>query len=436
MSEVGIRPTGTQLAESLVPNPHLAFAAAFAALDDAGIVWCLLRGEADLDRPDQEVDLLVDEVDAARLAEVLGARGFAELAAWGRGSHRPFVGYDSTDDAWPKLDVVTRIDFGRLAEIETGAAAECLAQRTRVGDVAMLAEGDRFWALLLHCILDRGDVPERHAEPLRRMAHLAGTRLLAGPLAAWFEANAPSGWDAPRVIELARQGLWASLVALGREVREAGAPPGRRGARQLRRSALRRLTKLRTAVREPGLSMALLGADGAGKSTMASELGRSFYFPVRSVYMGLYGAGPAGRAPRGLLGRLARLWVGYVRAAYHRRRGQLVVYDRFGYDVLLRNPRQLSWRSASRRWLLGNAIPSPDMAILLDAPAEVLAGRKDEHHIDELRSLRHAYLALAQRIDAPVVGTDRASDEVRRELTALIWQRYVDRSLKRVVRRR
>ena len=233
MSEVGIRPTGTQLAESLVPNPHLTFAAAFAALDDAGIVWCLLRGEADLDRPDQEVDLMVDEVDAARLAEVLGARGFAELAAWGRGSHRPFVGYDSTDDAWPKLDVVTRIDFGRLAEIETGAAAECLARRTRVGDVAMLAEGDRFWALLLHCILDRGDVPERHAEPLRRMAHLAGTRLLAGPLAAWFEANAPSGWDAPRVIELARQGLWASLVALGREVREAGAPPGRRGARQL-----------------------------------------------------------------------------------------------------------------------------------------------------------------------------------------------------------
>jgi len=367
---------------------------------------------------------------------VLGRRGFSELGAWGRGSHRPFVGYDSTDDAWPKIDAVTRIDFGPLHEIETGAAAQCLARRTRVGDVAMLAEGDRFWALLLHCILDRGDIPERHAQPLRGMANLEDTLLLAGPLAAWFEANAPRGSDAPRVIGLARQGLWNSLVALGHEVREAGARPGRSGARRLGRSALRRLTKVRTALRQPGLSMALLGADGVGKSTMASELGRSFYFPVRSVYMGLYGAGPSGKTPRGLLGRLGRLWVGYARGAYHRRRGRLVVYDRFGYDVLLRNPRRASWRSAARRWLLGNAIPSPDIAILLDAPPEVLAGRKDEHRISELRSLRHAYLALAQRIDAPVVDTDRASDETRRELTALIWQRYVDRSLKRAARHR
>jgi thymidylate kinase len=436
MSDVGIRPTGARLADSLVPTPHPILLAAFAALDEADIVWCLLRGEADLDRPDQEVDLLVDEVDADRLVEALGARGFAELAAWGRGSHRPFVGFDSTHDAWPKLDVVTRIDFGALAEMETGAAAQLLARRTRVGDVAMLAEGDRFWALLLHCILDRGDIPERHAKPLRGMADLAETRPLDGPLAAWFEANAPRGWDGPRIIGLVRQGQWSSLVALGQEVRAAGATPGRSGTKRLVRSALRRLTKLRTAVRQPGLSMALLGTDGVGKSTMASELGRSFYFPVRSVYMGLYGAGPSGRAPRGLVGRLARLWVGYARAAYHRRRGRLVVYDRFGYDVLLRNPRQVGWRSGARRWLLGKAIPSPDMAILLDAPAEVLAGRKNEHRIGELRSLRHAYLALAQRIDAPVVGTDRAPDETRRELTALIWQRYVDRSLKRAARHR
>ena len=128
--------------------------------------------------------------------------------------------------------------------------------------------------------------------------------------------------------------------------------------------------------------------------------------------------------------------MGYARATYHRRRGRLVVDDRFGYDVLLRSPRRAGVRSRVRRWVLVHAIPSPDVAMLLDAPAEVLADRKDEHGLDELRSLRHAYLALAQRIDLPVVRADRAPDEVRRDLMALIWQRYVDRSLRRAARRR
>jgi thymidylate kinase len=259
---------------------------------------------------------------------------------------------------------------------------------------------------------------------------------IGGPLAAWFEAHAPPGWDGARVLSLARQGAWRPLAKLGSELRAAIGSRGGAGARRIGRSALRRLTKVRTAVLQPGLSVALLGADGVGKSTMASELARTFYFPVRSVYMGLYGAGPGGRAPRGLAGRVVRQWMGYARATFHRRRGRLVVYDRFGYDVLLRNSPDAGLRSRVRRWVLVHAIPSPDVAVLLDAPAEVLAGRKDEHELDDLRSLRHAYLALAQRIDLPVVRADRAPDEVRRELTALIWQRYVDRSLRRAARRR
>ena len=73
---------------------------------------------------------------------------------------------------------------------------------------------------------------------------------------------------------------------------------------------------------------------------------------------------------------------------------------------------------------------------ILDAPADVLAGRKDEHRIGDLRSLRHAYLALARTDDAPGRGYGSSLRRGWRELTALIWQRYVDRSLKRVVRRR
>lgn len=433
MSDVTVKRPGEGLAGVGPPAPHRILARAFSALDGAEVAWCLLRGEADLDRPDQEVDLLVDPEDAGRLASVLGAIGFVELAAWGRGSHRPLIGYDANDDVWAKLDVVTRLDFGQLSEIETGAAGACLARRQRVGDVTMLAEDDRFWALLLHCILDRGGVPERHAAPLQRMA---ARDPIGGALAAWFGSHAPPGWDAARVVSLAREGTWRPLVNLGRQLRNANGRRGGASARRIGRAALRRLTKVRTAALQPGLSIALLGADGVGKSTMASELARTFYFPVRSVYMGLYGAGPTGRAPRGLAGRIARQWIGYARASYHRRRGRLVVYDRFGYDVLLRSPRRPNVRSRLRRWLLAHAIPSPEVSMLLDAPAEVLARRKDEHELDELRSLRHAYLALAQRFDLAVVAADRPADEVRRELTALIWQRYVGRSLRRGARRR
>ena len=183
MSELTIKPANAGIADPSTPTPHRILARAFADLDRAGIGWCLLRGEADLDRPDQEVDLLVDAADGGRLESALGALGFVEQPAWGRGTHRPFVSYDAIDDAWAKLDVVTQLDFGLRSEIQTGVAAACLARRQRVGNVAMLADDDRFWALILHCILDRRGVPERHAGPLRRMA--AGDQT-SGPLAAWF----------------------------------------------------------------------------------------------------------------------------------------------------------------------------------------------------------------------------------------------------------
>ena len=41
--------------------------------------------------------------------------------------------------------------------------------------------------------------------------------------------------------------------------------------------------------RRRGISVALLGPDGAGKTTLAGEIDNSFIFPVRRVYMGLTG---------------------------------------------------------------------------------------------------------------------------------------------------
>jgi thymidylate kinase len=220
-----------------------------------------------------------------------------------------------------------------------------------------------------------------------------------------------------------------------------------------------------------GFTVALIGPDGAGKTTVARRLERELPFRIEYVYMGINpdssnyllpttralhafrrrrGAKPDTAGPRDsrqpdkprprdplrrglrsarsflrLGNRLAEEWHRALVASRGRRRGAVVVFDRHffadyhAYDVAAR-----PHRSASRRlhgFVLSRLYPRPDLVIYLDAPAEILLKRKGEGTLDSLERRRREYLELGHVLQGfSVVDASRPLETVTREVADTI----------------
>jgi thymidylate kinase len=410
------------------PAIHPLLETVFTTFNAEGITWCVLRSVEELAVPGGDVDLLVERVHMEHACELLNRLGFVELRSWGRGTHRFFLTYHAPTDRWIKLDIVTELSFGPRFDLHTSAERGALSRRRRVGSTATLSAEDAFWVLLLHSMLDRPHFARKHGAQLRALATNATS---TGELAAIVSLHCPNGWSAERLLTETRAASWdlldnvrSRLIATWES--DEGTP---RWAHFRQRIApvVERFAQLRS---RRGVTVALLGPDGSGKSTLSTGIQEQFYFPTRSVYMGLWQ-----RSSRSInipilpiATRPLLIWSRYLRAQRHTLLGRLVVFDRYTYDALISPQPPFVTLKRIYFWCLAHACPGPDLVVVLDVPGEVAHARKGEFDPTRLGEVRNEYRLLADRLpNAVIVDAAQSSVSVRVVVTDRIWWHYVTR---------
>ena len=217
-------------------------------------------------------------------------------------------------------------------------------------------------------------------------------------------------------------------------------------------------------------TIALLGPDGAGKSTIGRKLEQIPSLRAKYIYMGVNlessnmvlpttrllleakrarGQRPDITVPRHLhkaksrtsglkrfttslraYFRLANLvteeWFRQLIVWYYQLRGYCVILDRhfyfdyYAHDIANDDP-QRPLSSRLHGLMLDKLYPRPDFVIFLDAPSEVLYARKPEGNLAAREIRRQEYVEMRGVVkDYAVVDVSRPEEEVLREITELI----------------
>lgn len=218
-------------------------------------------------------------------------------------------------------------------------------------------------------------------------------------------------------------------------------------------------------------TVALVGPDGAGKTTIGREIEQVLSLPVKYVYMGINPDAsnlllpttwlilkvkramgkpsnmsgppdpdraklrPKSRIKRvlanvksilGLANRLSEEWYRQLVVWFYQSRGYIVLFDRhFFFDYyfhhIVGNSLAKSTSDRIHGFFLSRLYPRPGLVICLDAPAEVLFERKGEGTVALLERRRQEYLRLQDVVkNFVMVDVTKPKDEVLREVSEVI----------------
>ncbi|GIU87388.1 MAG: hypothetical protein KatS3mg009_1903 [Acidimicrobiia bacterium] len=488
-------------------------------LDRAGVAWCSWKSNAHLDAAlagDTDLDVLVARADASAFREVLARNGVKALRSPPGGAHpgmEHYLGFDERSGRLFHVHVHHQLVLGQKhvknyrVPIELPFLASCGRDRgvpvpAPELELAVLVTRVLLKYRIRDLVKDVLHVRTPGVGPdLREEIDWLTTRTDAERVVAALEAIGaplPSGVvrDALHLFARShRDGLrvWSLRTRMRRALRPYARHGSARAALAYARGELRRNRRfrlrppeLRMTPRSGGTTVALVGADGAGKSTGAESLAdwlgwklvarthylgakppsprsRAAYLVFRALRRGERGArrrgAPVSAAARPLAGArdvaLAAhyLSVGADRARRHRRAvrdaaaGTVVLYDRFplctsGDDaahLLLDGPQIAVTVPAARSRPVVRSLAAleeriyrrfhpPDQLVFLHVDPDVAHARKPDHRLETVatkcRAVRELEQAVKARGNCTVTSVDanRPAEHVIADLKREVWR--------------
>jgi thymidylate kinase len=397
----------------------------FRHLEQSSIRYCVLHGWDELpDHLSSDLDLAIHPTDKPAIPAILESmreNGYTpyqwkNYATKGHSFYFYWTAGSTTHTA--AVDIIFE---HRRAGMILASGEELVSSRLRQGDF-WIAAPDIEFSYLLAKKAAKGKASPSQSLRLKQLVQTLGrekAEKIAGDIFAW-DLNV-------RIVEACAQGsIDNELRALTKKswrVSRSGSAASwiRYQAGELRRAIWR-------SSNPAGVLLAIMGPDGAGKSTVIEGLSRDFVIPMRRQILFHWrpellarrkGKGPVtephGQTPRGSLASMAYLsvffadcWAGYLFVIWARLvKSDFVQFDRYFHDVLV-DP--LRYRYGGPAWyarFLCRLLPEPDLVILLDASEDLILARKTELTRAEIRRQRVAYLELKfQRAREVYVATD------------------------------
>ena len=172
------------------------------------------------------------------------------------------------------------------------------------------------------------------------------------------------------------------------------------------------LLKIKRIYKKTGLTIAIMGSDGCGKSTIIKALSKSMEPAFRNVHYyhlkptdkkihGVDTTNPHGQKPYSFSKSLLKLGFlitqynfGFIEVFKKNIKSTFVIFDRYYDDILIDKLRFRYGAPIFFARIASFFIPKPKLYFLLDASGEVIFKRKKELSIQEIDRQRDSYLKL------------------------------------------